>query len=350
MLSEQAQADLTWLNTLALPCQAAFLLQASGQDEVNEACAFARAQKLPLLPLGGGSNLVLPPRLQAVVLQQQAEPLADLRVADSILNLRVSAGYNWSQLVTETTNAGWFGLENLALIPGTAGAAPVQNIGAYGVEIADCLQAVEGIWLKTGQRDLLPARDCRLAYRMSRFKQEWKGQFVITAIYLHLQRQAEPRLDYANLQAAVLQARQRQADQPLPSLIAEVISGLRRSKLPDPQDLPNAGSFFKNPVVALQQARHLKAEFPELPLYPLVDGCKLAAGWLIEHCGFKGQRQGAVAMHEQQALVMVNHGGASQADVLQLADRIQQAVLARFGVLLEIEPDIWPGQGFRVCP
>lgn len=345
MISKQANADLTHLNTLGLPARARWLVQVDAADALPEVFDFAASMDLPVFPLGGGSNLILAGDLPAVVLQQQALPLVwpDAPAASCVL--RVAAGCNWHQLVLETTAQGWFGLENLALIPGQAGAAPVQNIGAYGVEVCDSLAGVEGWWLpESGQParfDQLDAADCRFGYRDSRFKRDWKGRFVITALHLKLRRDAEPQLAYADLAQRLALYRETQAaDVPLPRLIAETVATIRREKLPDPAVIGNAGSFFKNPLVSAGQAAQLQAEWPKLPVYPMADGVKLAAGWLIDQCGFKGRRQGAVGVHDRQALVLVHTGGGTAAQLLALADEITACVQSRFGVLLEKEPEV----------
>lgn len=349
MISKQAAADLSALNTLKLAAKASWLVKTSGSEALLEAIEFAREQALPLFPLGGGSNLVLAKDLEAVVVHQLPEPLDWSGLNNSQVLLRVPAGYNWHQLVVETTSRGLYGLENLALIPGQAGAAPIQNIGAYGVELSDCLEAVEGFWLDAGKQplaDTLPVKDLQLGYRDSRFKHDWKGRFIITALQLRLHLQAEPQLGYADLAQRVagkqeLRKEQEKACVPLPRIIAETVAEIRQEKLPDPADLPNAGSFFKNPLVAADQAAALQAQWPNLPCYPSDQGVKLAAAWLIDQCGFKGYRQGAFGVHDRQALVLVHHqAGGSAQDLLSLAAAIKHAVWKRFAVKLEQEPEL----------
>jgi UDP-N-acetylmuramate dehydrogenase len=345
MIFKQPLADLTGLNTLGFTCHAPWLVRADHPDELPEIFDFALNQNLPVFPLGGGSNVILRSTLNALVLQQQARPLEWPQQLPDQLCLRVPAGNNWHQLVMETTVRGYHGLENLALIPGQAGAAPIQNIGAYGAEVADCLVAVEGWWLpKNGQAasfEVIPAADCALAYRDSRFKRDWKGRFVITALQLQLKRQAEPRLGYGDLTERLQRRLQQQLDDlPLPQLIAETVADIRREKLPDPAVVGNVGSFFKNPLVSYQQAEQLKADWPQLPTYPAEQGVKLAAGWLIDQCGFKGFQQGAVGVHDRQALVLVHPGGGDAEQLLALADKIRAEVQKRFAVSLEREPEV----------
>src|SRR5690554_1889153 len=300
MVHKIANAQLDQLNTLGFSGQASWLMQAEKPEDLPKVFDFATSHALPVFPLGGGSNIILQGDLKAVVLQQKPRAIEWPEVEPDNLILKVSAGYSWQQLVLDTTNKGYFGLENLALIPGQAGAAPIQNIGAYGVELADSLQAVEGYWLpEKGQPakfDILAAKDCGLGYRDSRFKHDWKGRFIITALQLQLSKQAEPRLNYADLKArlAIKKQQLEAVNQPLPALIAEVVTELRRSKLPDLAKLANAGSFFKNPVVLKQQAEELLTLYPRMPHYPANNGCKLAAAWLIDQCGFKGAKRGSV--------------------------------------------------------
>lgn len=345
-LFRQADADLTQLNTLGFKCTAPWLIRVDHPSELPAVFDFAHQQGLPVFPLGGGSNVILRPTLNALVLQQQPLPLDWPQDLPEQLQLRVPAGNNWHQLVMETVSRGYSGLENLALIPGQAGAAPIQNIGAYGAEVKDCLLAVEGWWLpEAGQParfEVIPAADCRLAYRDSRFKQDWKGRFVITALQLQLTRKGEPRLGYGDLAQRLQRRLQQQttANLPLPQLIAETVADIRREKLPDPAVIGNVGSFFKNPLINHQQAEQLKADWPQLPIYPAEQGSKLAAGWLIDQCGFKGYRKDCVGVHDRQALVLVHHGGGDAEQLLALADEIVASVQSRFGVQLEREPEV----------
>lgn len=361
MLSKTPDAQLNQLNTLGFTAQASWLVTAEKPEDLPEVFDFALSQQLPVFPLGGGSNVILQGNLKAVVLQQKPctleWPVVDsnellpnqLLLADELL-LRVPAGYAWQKLVTETTRNGYFGLENLALIPGQAGAAPIQNIGAYGVELADTLQAVEGYWLpEAGQSkkqpakfDIIAAKDCALGYRDSRFKHDWKGRFIITALQLQLYKQAEPRLNYADLQQRLaLKQQQLEAfNLPLPQLIVQVVTELRQAKLPDPNKIGNAGSFFKNPVISQQQADDLLKIYPKMPYYSFETGCKLAAAWLIDQCGFKGAKRGSVGVHDQQALVLIHTGGGTAQDLLALAEEITNAVKNRFNIQLEREPEL----------
>ncbi len=244
----------------------------------------------------------------------------------------VGAGVNWHTLVMATAARGLWGIENLALIPGSCGAAPVQNIGAYGVELADTLQAVQVMELATGRVDWLSAQECAFGYRESIFKGELASSVVITQLVLQLSRTPEPRLGYGDLAV-------RLASSPTPLAVAEAVCSIRREKLPDPQVLANAGSFFKNPLVADVLAAQLLQQHPAMPNFPQQGGqTKLAAGWLIDQCGLKGMRDGAFAVHQQQALVLVHFGGGDRQGLMKTASYIADQVEARFGVRLEPEP------------
>ncbi|MGV6807775.1 MAG: UDP-N-acetylmuramate dehydrogenase, partial [bacterium] len=231
-----------------------------------------------------------------------------------------------------------FGLENLALIPGNAGAAPIQNIGAYGVELKDRFHSLSAIDLSSGEQVDMSAEDCVFGYRDSIFKQSLAGRYLITAIRLVLSKSPDLRLDYPALQSALAGISR---DEITPRTVADTVIGIRRSKLPDPTQTPNAGSFFKNPVVNEDVAADLRRRFPGLVSYPAENGkAKLAAGWLLENAGWKGHREGHVGMHDRQALVLVNHGGASQRELLGMVSSIQADIVSKFGIELEVEPQV----------
>lgn len=327
--------DLGPANTLGLACVAERFAVAESVEALAELLLEARDDVITVL--GGGSNLILPPRLGGLVIQpamhhRHFEPLAgeDVRV-------RVGAGVSWHALVMETARRGLWGIENLALIPGRCGAAPIQNIGAYGVELADVLEQVELMDIGEGRCFILRPEACQFGYRDSIFKRELSGQVVITGLTLRLSRRPRPRLGYGDLAG-------RLGDTPTPLEVAEAVCAVRREKLPDPQTLANAGSFFKNPLVSATRAQALLTEYPDMPNYPQADGrVKLAAGWMIERCGLKGWRQGPFGVHDRQALVLVHHGGGSAAELLAFADKVAARVKARFGVELEREPRLAGG-------
>lgn len=327
------EVQLQSRNTLRLRSDAAALSIIDSLDGLEAALIRARQQGLPALPLGEGSNVVLAGDLQAHVLLMR---LRGCRWLTRNGLLRVAAGESWHPLVAWTVSQGWYGLENLALIPGTVGAAPVQNIGAYGRELAPFVRAVHAVRINDGAQLHLSAAECNFAYRDSIFKHALRDRVVITAVDLQLSRDLAPETSYPGL-------RERLAGLPAgnvtPSDVFRAVVALRREKLPDPRQEPNAGSFFKNPVVPADTAEALKARHPALPVFEAGAGkCKLAAGWLIEQAGWKGVKRNGVGVHPGHALVLVNRGGDSGERLLALASEIRDSVRARFGVVLEIEP------------
>lgn len=327
-------------NTLALTCLAreAFTLSDENDLPLLQA-AWARHGRLRIVGLA--SNLVLPPELDDPVVLVR---LRGVRLAGQSLTHRwvdVAAGEVWHDWVMESIRRGWPGLENLALIPGTVGACPVQNIGAYGVEVADRLEHVR-VWDFEQRRVRCLTREaCRFGYRDSVFKTPAGQSLLILSVRFALPLVWQPVLDYPDLAALKAQA----SAQPgclTPEAIAQQVMQVRRAKLPDPATEPNVGSFFKNPVISTEQAEALKRRFPSLVAYPVsAHETKLAAGWLIDQCGWKGRGVGEVQVHDRQALVLVNRGGASATDVLAVATQIATDVVRVFGVTLEIEPVCW---------
>ncbi|MBD3897435.1 UDP-N-acetylmuramate dehydrogenase [Halomonas sp. ML-15] len=324
--------DLQRHNTLGLPCVAERFIDAESPARLAAAVAMAQQAGWPLTVLGGGSNLILPRRLSGLVVRPTFADWDYRRDAEGGIALRVEAGMNWHALVMASVDRGWWGIENLALIPGHCGAAPIQNIGAYGVELADVLESVELLHLDSGRYETLTGAACRFGYRDSIFKGALAGRVVITALNLMLSETPHPRLGYGDLATRV-------TDAPSPRDVAEAVVAIRREKLPDPAQLANAGSFFKNPLVSAEQAQHLLVDCPDMPHFAQPDGrVKLAAGWLIDRCGLKGVRRGAFGVHDRQALVLVHHGGGDAEGLLAFAAEIAAAVEERFGVALSREP------------
>jgi UDP-N-acetylmuramate dehydrogenase len=295
----------------------------------------ARARGLPRLVLGGGSNIVFTGDFDGLVMLVALSGKRIVRTDDDAWYVEAAAGENWHGFVEWTLAMGLPGLENLALIPGTVGAAPIQNIGAYGLEMGEYCASLSAIELATGEVVEFDAAACRFGYRDSFFKREGRDRFAITSVTFRLPRAWTPRADYADL-ARELEARGTSAT---PQAIFDAVVAVRRSKLPDPLALGNAGSFFKNPVVDVAAYEALRAEEPNMVAYAQPDGrVKLAAGWLIDRCGWKGRSLGHAAVHDRQALVLVNPGQATGSDVLALAHAIQDDVKQHFGVDLEPEP------------
>ncbi|HSB95473.1 MAG TPA: UDP-N-acetylmuramate dehydrogenase [Spongiibacteraceae bacterium] len=331
--------DLQPLNTLALPARARYFCRVASIEEIEAAVQWARARQLPLLVLGGGSNVVLRGEWPGLVLQIAllGKTLEDIGGGARIT---VAAGENWHELVQWTLQQRVYGLENLTLIPGTVGAAPIQNIGAYGVELADFLECVRGFSLTENRSIELSAADCRLGYRDSIFKNALRGNFIVAEIVLRLRRDFAPVLSYPALHAL------RDIENLTAQRVESTVRELRQSKLPDPAQLPNAGSFFKNPVLDAAHFAQLQSAYPTLPSFAATSGVKIPAAWLVEHSGWKGRRHGQVGVHSQQAIVLVNFAGASAdsavgAELLELAALIQADVLRKFAVTLELEPTVY---------
>ena len=330
--------DLAARTTLALPARAALYARIKSVAHLAKLGGHGTRRRFIL---GGGSNLVLSGDFDGLMLHIAITGRRLIGEDADAWYVRAGAGENWHDLVTWTLAQGWPGLENLALIPGTVGAAPIQNIGAYGLELSERFHSLEAIHLPSGKTLRLDRQACRFAYRSSLFKEEgWHldGQHVITWVSLRLPKAWSAQTAYADLADEL---DRRAIGRPTGQQIAEAVTAIRRRKLPDPAVLPNAGSFFHNPVVDAAVAERLAAAHPRLPRYVQADGrVKLAAAWLIEQSGWKGRCLGRVGMYEKQALVLVNHGGATGSEVIALATAVQAAVRERFALELTPEPVI----------
>ncbi|MFM0136076.1 UDP-N-acetylmuramate dehydrogenase [Caballeronia grimmiae] len=306
-------------------------------DSVDAAAALAndaRIIDMPKLVLGGGSNVVLTRDFDGVALIVGIMGKRVVGEDDDAWLVEAGAGENWHDFVAWTLAHGMPGLENLALIPGTVGAAPIQNIGAYGLEMGERFERLHAVELATGARAEFDRDACAFGYRDSFFKREGRGRYIITSVVFRLPKAWTPRADYADVARALEGASARDAQ-----AIFDAVIAVRRAKLPDWTVLGNAGSFFKNPVVSADSFESLQGREPGVVSYRQADGqVKLAAGWLIDRCGWKGRGIGGAAVHERQALVLVNRGNATGAEVIELAEAIKRDVLARFGVELEMEP------------
>lgn len=336
----QTDADLTAMNTFGLPARAAHLLRVRSVEEAREARAFlaTRPRGAPSLILGGGSNLVLRGEALDTVFKVEISGRRKLGETETSILVEAGAGENWHGFVRWTLDQGWPGLENLSLIPGTVGAAPVQNIGAYGLEVAERIESLDALDLTSGEFKRFSAADCRFAYRDSVFKRQ-PGRWLITTVRFCLPRRWQPLARYGELAQELAERGFSDSAPPSPLQVSDAVIALRRRKLPDPAELGSAGSFFKNPVIEAGRCAALLAAHPALPHHPQPDGReKLSAGWLIEQCGWKGRRLGSASCYAQHALILVNHGGATGADILRLAANIQDDVFRRFGVELEPEP------------
>jgi UDP-N-acetylmuramate dehydrogenase len=337
-LNIQQRASLRDHNTFGLPAVAGTLVHIGSEADVRHVVDHPELGRAPKFILGGGSNVVLTRDVPSVVLKIEIRGRRLVRETPEAWIVEAGAGENWHDFVAWTLAQGWPGLENLALIPGLVGAGPVQNIGAYGVELKDRFDSLDGIDLVTGRGVTLDAGMCGFGYRDSVFKHLLAGKTVITQVRFRLPRPWQPVLGYLELERRMAETG---ITAPDAQTVFDWVCAIRRAKLPDPAVIGNAGSFFKNPVVSAEQCRDIIGRDPEVVHYPLPDGSfKLAAGWLIDACGWKGKSVGQAAVYERQALVLVNRGGASGAEVMTLARAIQESVYGRFGIRLEPEPVI----------
>ena len=323
-------------NTFGLPALAHTLVRVGSEADVRAVVDHPQLGRAPKFILGGGSNIVLTRDVQALVLKVEIAGRRLVEERSDAFLVEVGAGERWHDIVAWTLEQGWPGLENLALIPGTVGAAPVQNIGAYGVELQERFESLTAVDLMTGRTVTLTREMCRFGYRDSVFKHELAGKSVITRVRLRLPRPWRPVIGYLDLERR--RAESGIAD-PGPRQMFDWVCAIRQAKLPDPAQVGNAGSFFKNPVVSDEECRDIIGRDPEIVHYPLPDGrIKLAAGWMIDACGWKGKSVGRAGVYDKQALVLVNRGGAIGAEVVTLARAIQESVYGRFGIRLEPEP------------
>jgi UDP-N-acetylmuramate dehydrogenase len=330
--------SLRKLNTFGIDAHAHTFVSVKTVGDLEAVAADPQLSVLPRLILGGGSNLLLTKDFSGLVLHMVNTGRKVVGESEQQVIVRAEAGENWHEFVQWTLAQGLPGLENLALIPGSVGAAPIQNIGAYGSELAEFFHSLTLFDFVTREMRVLSRDDCHFGYRDSIFKHALRNRAVIVDVSFALPRQWHSNLRYAEL-AAELAAHS--VSDPTAQDIANAVIAIRRRKLPDPAQIGNAGSFFKNPVVSQEQHTQLLAKYPHLVSYAQPDGSvKLAAGWMIDQCGWKGRSVGAAGVHDRQALVLVNRGGAAGSDVLALATKIVEDVRTRFGVSLETEPVI----------
>ncbi|MHB8446481.1 MAG: UDP-N-acetylmuramate dehydrogenase [Rudaea sp.] len=330
-------ADLSRRNSFRVAAHAQWLIEIGDMRALPEVFGLGAVKRSPLLILGEGSNVLLTRDWPGVVLAPAMRGIRILEDRGDAALVRVEAGENWNDFVHWSLGHGFAGMENLILIPGSAGAAPIQNIGAYGVEVREFIETVETFDRSANRIVRLVNADCAFAYRDSLFKRE-ADRFVVTAAELLLPRRRELRLDYAGVREELAAMR---IAAPNHAAVADAVMRLRTRKLPNPGQIGNAGSFFKNPVVPPALANELRRENPALPTWPGDTGqCKLSAAWLVEACGFKGLREGDAGVSERHALVLVNHGTATGAQIRALAQRVVDAVQTRFGIRLEPEPRI----------
>ncbi|MDO4433175.1 MAG: UDP-N-acetylmuramate dehydrogenase [Alysiella sp.] len=339
MLTLHKNVSLQAHTTFGLPAKAAFYGELTDETQLFDIIKLPEFQQHKVLWLGGGSNVVLLRDYPHLVIRLNNKGIREISRANGKVLLEVQAGEVWHEWVLYTLAIGAYGLENLSLIPGTVGASPVQNIGAYGVEVKERIESVRCFDLETQEFVVFSNADCQFAYRDSLFKQTGKGRYVITAVRFLLDEVFTPNLRYGDLEAVITQMCGNR--KPTAQDVSAAVCQIRREKLPDPAVQGNVGSFYKNPIVSAQTAAALLAQYPNAPHYPQDNGnIKLAAAWLIEQCCLKGYRIGNAAVHDKQALVLINCGGATADDVLALSSHICHAVQQRFGIHLSPEP-VW---------
>lgn len=325
-------------NTFHLEAQARYFTELAAIEQVRDFIASGIINEHPLLLLGGGSNLLFTGNYKGIVAHVINKGIEVTTRTDETVSVKAMAGENWHEFVVWCLNQGFGGLENLSLIPGNVGSSPIQNIGAYGVEVKDYIQSLEVIDLQTGELKIFENSECNFGYRDSIFKRELKGKVLIWSVTFSLKLNPGVHLEYGAIRQELDKM---QIENPGIADVSRAVCAIRESKLPDPAITGNAGSFFKNPTVDPQFAANLLETFPKMVMFPAADQkFKLAAGWLIEQCGWKGFREGDAGVHQSQALVLVNYGNASGSNILTLAHRIQNSVYERFGVKLEMEVNV----------
>jgi UDP-N-acetylmuramate dehydrogenase len=326
------KVSLKELNTFGVEAKAYGLSRIKAESDLIEVFKFLRAEKLRHITLGGGSNVLFIGNFPGWILKNEILGKEVVSENEEFVELAVGSGENWHEFVLWCLEKGFYGLENLSLIPGSVGAAPIQNIGAYGVEVKELITNVEGYDLQ-GKRCSFDNRECQFGYRESVFKLKMLDQFFITRVTFRLYKQSQLRLEYGPVQRELEKLG---LENHTPKDVSKVVIQIRQSKLPDPKEVGNAGSFFKNPVIEKNLFLDLVEHYPEIPHYPTEDDerVKVPAGWLIEKAGWKGRRMGDAGVHENQALVLVNLNRVSGTQIRELSEKIQQDILIKFGISL----------------
>ena len=330
----QENISLQRLNTFGIARNARFFTIVERIESLVEALSWANDHNEKVLILGGGSNILLTADFFGLVIKMEIQGIELIAEDDADFWVKVGAGVIWHDLVSYAIDQNWAGLENLSLIPGTVGASPMQNIGAYGVEIQDVFESLDALEKATLQIRTFSKQECEFGYRESVFKHELKDQYVICSVIFKLKKVPDLNIEYGAIRDVL---REKGIVQPGIREISEAVIAIRTSKLPDPKVIGNAGSFFKNPTISTNQFNELKAVFPEIPGYVLDEGVKVPAGWLIEQAGWKGKRFGEVGVHSKQALVLVNYGNGQGEEIISLAQQIQQSVMEKFDIQLQPE-------------
>ena len=333
-MKELYNCSLLPYNTFGMDVKASRFVEYASVEELRGLWNAEREAVARALHIGGGSNLLFASDYEGLILHSAIKGYTVVKETEEEVEVRVGAGEVWDDFVAYTVANGWYGAENLSLIPGEVGASAVQNIGAYGVEAKDLIVSVDTFGLETGEERPFMREECRYAYRESVFKQELKGKYAVTFVTYRLKKHPVFHLEYGNIRAEL----EKQGCQVDLENVRRIIIAIRQAKLPDPKVLGNAGSFFMNPVVPKMQFEALLAQYPDMPHYPVDDAhVKIPAGWMIDRCGWKGKRVGHAGVHEKQALVLVNCGGATGKEVMHLAEEIVASVRERFGVTIRPE-------------
>ena len=338
LMNIQENISLLPYNTFGIDKKAKYFVQAASEKNIKSVLLETKKLNLPLIVLGGGSNILLTKDLKAIVLKIELKGIKVIEENEDNILVEVGAGENWHDFVLHCIGKGWAGVENLSLIPGTVGASPMQNIGAYGVEIKEVFQQLTAIHRESLEEKTFDWNACRFGYRESVFKNELKDQFIICRVVFKLSKRPVFHTEYGAIKetlekmgATVLNIKH----------ISDAVIKIRQSKLPDPKIIGNAGSFFKNPTLSLSSYALLKQDYPTIPGFPNKEGIKVPAAWLIEQTGWKGKTFGKIGVHIKQPLVLVNYGGSEGEDIKLLSQRIQESIKAKFGIELHPEVNIF---------
>jgi UDP-N-acetylmuramate dehydrogenase len=340
MLNTQSHVSLKSYNTFGIDADARYLVEINHADDISTLLQLTDFMGVPKLILGGGSNVLLCHNFDGLVIKMNIQGIEVIRDNDTHVYITVGAGVNWHEFVLFCVQHDYAGVENLSLIPGTVGAAPMQNIGAYGVELEQVFESLTAVHTLTGEQRTFLHADCQFGYRESIFKRELKGQYIITSVTFRLDRQPTFHTRYGAIQETLADMGV-SPDNISIKAISDAVIRIRRSKLPDPAEIGNAGSFFKNPEIPKTQFDTLKEQFNALPGYPIgTDTVKVPAGWLIEQAGWKGYRSGDAGVHTKQALVLVNYGNATGQEILTLAQHVKDSVLEKFDIAITPEVNV----------
>lgn len=331
--------DLKAHNTMGVAAKARYYVSVESTQALKELLADPVYSQIPKLMLGGGSNMLFIDDFDGMVIHMNIRGIEIIEENEKEVHLKVGAGMSWHQLVLYCVNEGWGGIENLSLIPGSVGAAPIQNIGAYGVELDQVFISLEAISVETGESKEFTKSQCAFGYRDSIFKQELKGKYIITSVTLALQKQPLVNTTYRALAEKLAE---KGISDPSIKDVSDAVIEIRSSKLPDPNEIGNTGSFFKNPVISQQAFSKLEDKYPDIPSYPAGEEVKVPAAWLIDRCGWKGKQFGDAGVHKNQALVLVNYGSATGEEIWKLAQNIRSSVKDTFGITLNPEVNLVP--------